>query len=455
MKHAIVIGGGFGGLTAARAIANTGGVKVTVIDRQNHHLFQPLLYQVATAGLSPGDIASPIRKVLGDDPNVAVELAEVTGFDLANRKVFIADVNGARQPLGYDYLVVAAGARHSYFGHPQWEATAPGLKSLDDALELRRRVLLAFERAELSTDEAERKALLTFAVVGGGATGVELAGALAELSRFTVAGDFRRIDPRQSKVILIEAGPRMLSAFDERLASSAKGALEDLGVEVLLQTRVTEVSPSGVRIVPQGGKEQFVAARTVMWAAGVEASPLGRALGQTDRSGRVKVKPDLSVEGHPEVFAIGDMAWFETEGGGSLPGLAPVAIQQGKHVARVIQATEEGLPRRPFDYFDKGIMATIGRAAGIAQSGPLRLSGFLGWLAWLFVHLLYIIEFRNRLLVMVQWAWAYVTFQRGARLITGPMPHTDRRMPDDPTEAPLTPLLTGEGREPERAPGRG
>ncbi len=436
MKHALVIGGGFGGLTAARALARA-GLKVTVVDRQNHHLFQPLLYQVATAGLSPGDIASPIRKVLSGEPSVEVELAEVTGFDLEAKKVHLAQVNGERTSAGYDYLVVSAGARHSYFGHPQWEAAAPGLKSLDDALELRRRVLLAFERAELTEDEAEQRALLTFVVVGGGPTGVELAGALAELARFTVAPDFRHVDPRRARVVLMEGGPRILTAFVEKLASRAVGALEALGVEVRTQTKVVDVSSSGVRFVPPGGPEQSLDARTVLWAAGVEASPLGRALGAgLDSAGRVKVKPDLSVEGRPEVFVIGDMASFPGPDGKPLPGLAPVAIQQGHCAARNIQASEEGRPREAFEYFDKGIMATVGRAAGLAQSGPLELSGFLGWLAWLFIHLLYLVEFRNRLLVVVQWAWAYFTYQRGARLITGPLPHLVRRMPDDPTEAP-------------------
>ncbi|MEW5740906.1 MAG: NAD(P)/FAD-dependent oxidoreductase [Myxococcota bacterium] len=411
--HVVIIGGGFGGLAAARRIAR-GPVKVTVVDRQNHHLFQPLLYQVATAGLSPADIASPIRSLLARHRNVETRMAEVTSVDLTKKEVLLRD--GGR--LTYDALIVAAGVRHSYFGRDEWEAAAPGLKTLDDALEIRRRVLTAFERAETEVDAAAREALLTFVVVGGGPTGVELAGAIAELARFTVARDFRAFDPRKTRVVLVEAGPRMLSAFDERLSESARRALEKLGVEVRLSTRVTEVRSDGVKL-----GETFLPAHTVLWAAGVQGPPLARALGaELDRSGRVKVQSDLTIPGHPDAYVIGDLASFEVEGGGTLPGLAPVAIQQGRHAADNILATLEGKPRRPFRYLDKGIMATVGRAAGIAQTGRLKLSGFIGWLAWLFIHILYLIGFRNRLLVMFQWAWAWFTWSRGARLITGVTP---------------------------------
>jgi len=411
--HVVIVGGGFGGLSAARRLAR-GDVRVTVVDRQNHHLFQPLLYQVATAGLSPADIASPIRALLKKHENVEVRMGEVTGVDLGARRVMLKD--GAT--LGYDALIVAAGVRHAYFGRDEWEAAAPGLKTIDDALEIRRRVLSAFEEAETEADPKLRDALLTFVVVGAGPTGVELAGAIAELARFTVAKDFRAYDPRKARVLLVEAGPRMLAAFDERLSASAQRDLEKLGVEVRLNTRVTDVRLDGVQL-----GEAFLPARTVLWAAGVQGPPLARALGiELDRSGRVKVQDDLTVPGHPEVYVIGDLASFAVEGGGTLPGLAPVANQQGVHAAENLLATLEGKPRRRFRYLDKGIMATVGRSAGIAQTGKLRLSGFLGWLAWLFIHILFLIGFRNRLLVMIQWTWAWFTWGRGARLITGVTP---------------------------------
>ncbi|GMU61034.1 MAG: putative NADH dehydrogenase (NDH) [Myxococcaceae bacterium] len=411
--HVVIIGGGFGGLAAARRIAR-GPVRVTLVDRQNHHLFQPLLYQVATAGLSPADIASPIRSLVASHPNVETRMAEVTGVDLAKKQVHLRDGGS----LGYDALIIAAGVRHAYFGHDEWEAAAPGLKTIDDALEIRRRVLTAFEEAETEPDAATREALLSFVVVGAGPTGVELAGAIAELARFTVAKEFRRFDPSKACVVLVEAGPRMLSAFDERLSDSARRALEKLGVEVRLSTRVTEVRSDGVKL-----GDTFLPARTVLWAAGVQGPPLARALGvELDRAGRVKVQGDLTIPGHPEAYVIGDLAAFEVEGGGTLPGLAPVALQQGRHAADNVLASLAGKPRAPFRYLDKGIMATVGRAAGIAQTGRLRLSGFLGWLAWLFIHILYLIGFRNRLLVMIQWAWAWFTWGRGARLITGVTP---------------------------------
>ena len=414
--HVVIIGGGFGGLSAARRLAR-GPVRITLIDRQNHHLFQPLLYQVATAGLSPADIASPIRSLLARYENVEVRMCEVTGVDLAGKRVHLRD----GEDVPYDALVVAAGVRHAYFGHDAWEADAPGLKTIDDALEIRRRVLSAFEDAETEADPAVRDALLTFVVVGAGPTGVELAGAIAELARFTVARDFRAFDPRKARVVLVEAGPRMLAAFDEKLSDSARRALEKLGVEVRLSTRVTDVRADGVQL-----GDAFLPARTVLWAAGVQGPPLARALGaELDRSGRVKVQPDLTIPGHPDAYVVGDLASFEVEGGGTLPGLAPVANQQGAHAAENILSALNGQPRLPFRYLDKGIMATVGRAVGIAQTGRLKLSGFLGWLAWLFIHILFLVGFRNRLLVMIQWTWAWFTYGRGARLITGvtPPPH--------------------------------
>ncbi len=410
--HVVIIGGGFGGLYAARRLAR-GNVRVTLVDRQNYHLFQPLLYQVATAGLSPGDIATPIRALLARQSNVEVRLGDVQRVDLAARTVVLTD--GA---LSYDFLVLAAGVRHAYFGRDDWEAYAPGLKTLDDALEIRRRVLTAFEAAEKEDDEARRRAFLTFVVVGGGPTGVELAGAIAELARFTVAGDFRRFDPRQARVLLVEAGDRVLSAFDAPLSGKALASLQRLGVEVRLATRVTDVGPHGVRL-----GDEPVAARTVLWAAGVSGAPLAKTLGvPLDRTGRVTVEADLSVPGHPTAFVVGDLASVALPDGATLPGLAPVAIQQGEHAADNVLAAAAGRPTAPFRYLDKGIMATVGRASGIAQSGRLRLSGFLGWLAWLFIHILYLIGFRNRLVVLIQWAWAWVTYGRSARLITGTTP---------------------------------
>ncbi|MBM4778771.1 MAG: NAD(P)/FAD-dependent oxidoreductase [Archangiaceae bacterium] len=413
--HVVVVGGGFGGLETARRLERH-DVKVTLIDRQNYHLFQPLLYQVATAGLSPGDIASPIRNLVASRPNVEVRMGDVVGVDLANKRVKLADGE-----LSYDSLVLAAGVRHSYFGKSQWEGDAPGLKTLDDALEIRRRVLLAFENAEREDDPVKRAGWLTFVVVGGGPTGVELAGAISELARFTVAKDFRRFDPRTAKVVLVEAGPRVLAAFDTGLSGKARASLEKLQVDVRLQTRVQDVTSEGVQL-PDG----FLPAKTVLWAAGVEAPPLSKTLGvETDRSGRIKVQPDLSIPNHPNAYVIGDLAWFPLPDGSSLPGLAPVALQQGKHVAEVIGAGLDGRPKEPFKYLDKGIMATVGRASGIAQAGSLRLSGMLGWLAWLFIHILFLIGFRNRIIVLLQWTWAWFTYGRSARLITGttPVPH--------------------------------
>ncbi|MBE2248877.1 MAG: NAD(P)/FAD-dependent oxidoreductase [Myxococcus sp.] len=433
--HVVVVGGGFGGLEAARALGPF-SVQVTLVDRQNYHLFQPLLYQVATAGLSPGDIASPIRNLVAEHSNVEVRMGDVQRVDLANKRVHLADGE-----LQYDSLVLAAGVRHSYFGKPEWEGDAPGLKTLDDALELRRRVLMAFENAEREDDPQRRAAWLTFVVVGAGPTGVELAGAISELARFTVANDFRRFDPRTAKIVLVEAGPRVLSAFDTGLSGKARASLERLQVDVRLMTRVLDVTSEGVKL-PDG----FLPARTVMWAAGVEAPPLAKTLGvELDRAGRIKVQPDLSVPGHPEVYVIGDLASFPLPDGSTLPGLAPVALQQGRHVAEVIEARRAGRPTAPFEYVDKGIMATVGRASGIAQAGALRLSGMLGWLAWLFIHIVFLIGFRNRLVVMFQWAWAWFTYGRGARLITGttPVPPASPRRAPEPSAAPESAELHG------------
>jgi NADH dehydrogenase len=406
----VIVGGGFGGLNAARTLAAGAGpdVAITLVDRRNHHLFQPLLYQVATAGLSPADISAPIRSTLQRYRNISVRLGEVRDIDLARRK--LATSTGE---LDYDVLVLACGATHSYFGHDGWEQHAPGLKTLEQATEIRRRVLMAFELAELETDRERRRELLTFVVVGGGPTGVELAGALGELSRHTLARDFRRVDPTATRVILIEGSERILGAFDPDLSAAAARDLERLGVTIWTDTRVTHVDAHGVR-----AGDEFVRAATVLWAAGVRASPLGECLGVAlDNAGRVPVGPDLSLAGHPEVFVIGDQARFDIDGTPA-PGVAPVAIQQGRTVARNILADLRGVAREPFVYFDKGTMATIGRASAIAQSQGFKFTGFVAWLAWCFVHILYLVGFRNRLLVFTQWIWSYFRFKRGARLIT-------------------------------------
>jgi len=405
----VIVGGGFGGLAAARALARR-PVQVTLVDRRNHHLFQPLLYQIATATLSPADIATPLRSILRTAANVRVILGEAEKVDLGGRRLVLLD--GA---LDYDALILAAGASHSYFGHDDWEPLAPGLKSLEDAIEIRRRVLLAFEAAERATDAAERRAQLTFVVIGAGPTGVELAGALAEIARHTIARDFRAIDPTQARVVLLEAGDRVLAAFPPDLSNRAEQALRRLGVEVRTGSRVTRVTPDAVWL---GGEQ--IRSRAVIWAAGVAASPLARSLGvPLDHAGRVEVAPDLSVPGHPEVFAIGDLCALRDASGALLPGLAPVAMQQGRTAAANAWRHLSGQAHRAFTYRDKGSMATIGRGAAVAVVGDLHLSGTLAWLAWLFVHIMYLVGFRNRLLVLIQWAWAYMTWQRGARLITG------------------------------------
>jgi NADH dehydrogenase len=404
----VIVGGGFGGLTAARALRRA-PVQVTLIDRTNHHLFQPLLYQVASAGLSPADIASPIRSILARQKNTRVLLAEAARIDLGAKKIVLTDGE-----LAYDYVILAAGMKTNYFGHDDWEPYAPGLKNLEDAIEVRRRVLLAFERAERETSEARRKQLLTFVVIGGGATGVETAGAFSELSRFVLDKDFRAIRPAETRVVLVEAGDRVLPAFPDDLSASARKQLESLGVEVRTGAKVTAITDDGVEL----GSER-IPASTVVWGAGVSVTPLAKTLGvPLDRQGRVIVAKDVSIPGHPEAFAIGDMAHFDQDGQ-PLPGLSPVAMQQARSVAKSIRATIAGEPRKPFRYVDKGTMATIGRSRAVAEAKGIHMSGLIAWLAWLFVHIWFLIGFRNRVIVMFEWFWSYVTYKRGARLITG------------------------------------
>jgi NADH dehydrogenase len=413
----VIVGAGFGGLNAARTLAKA-PVQITVIDRRNYHTFQPLLYQVATAGLSPGEIAAPIRSILRSHRNIEVLMSEVTDFDLEHRIVKTPDAE-----IPYDYLIVAAGASHAYFGHDDWEPFAPGLKTIEDALEIRRRVLLAFELAERQAASGEATTPLNFVVVGGGPTGVELAGTLAEISHHALAHEFRSIDPSRTHILLIEGGPRVLAAYAEDSSRSAQEQLNRLGVEVRTSTVVTQIEPGAV----YAGSTRLPAT-VVLWAAGVAASPLGKCLGvPIDRAGRVLVQPDLSIPGRPEVFVIGDLASLKDEHGKMLPGVAPTAIQQGRFVARRIReevvskrdGRQDPGPRPPFQYWDKGSLATIGRAAAVAEFGRIHISGFVAWLSWLFIHILFLIGFRNRLLVFIQWAWSYVTYERGARLITG------------------------------------
>lgn len=410
MKKVVIIGAGFGGLSAARTLSGK-PVEVTLIDRTNHHLFQPLLYQVATAGLSPADIAKPTRAILSDAKNVRVVMGEVHSIDPATRSVHTTDAD-----YDYDFLIVAAGARHSYFGHPEWEKFAPGLKKIEDALDIRRRLLLSFEAAEKAADPAERAKALTFVVVGAGPTGVEMAGSISELARHTLARDFRRIDPKQARVILVDAMQRVLPTFPEDLSAKALQHLHQLQVDVRLQEKVVGVSEEGVTL--ESGE---IPARTVVWAAGNEASPLGASLADAgrDRAGRVSVQPDLSLDGHPEVFVIGDMASFTHQTGKPLPGVSPVALQQGRQAARNILLGLEGGKTEPFEYLDKGYMATIGRNKAVADLHFVRFGGLLAWLAWLLVHLLFLVGFRNRFAVLFHWIWGYVTYGKGARLITG------------------------------------
>ena len=405
----VVVGAGFGGLESTRALAKL-PVEVTLIDRRNHHTFQPLLYQVATAGISPGEIAAPIRWILRRHKNVEVLMDEVVDFDLERKVVKLADFE-----VPYDYLVVAAGAQHSYFGHDEWERLAPGLKTIEDALEMRRRVLLAFELAEKEAAAGAAQSGLNFVIVGGGPTGVELAGTLAEIANQVLRNEFRSIDPRHTKILLLEGGPRILPTYPPDLSESAVRQLGKLGVRVRAPAMVTKIEPGAVWV-----GEERIPATVVLWAAGVAASSLGKKLGApVDRAGRVLVERDLTIPLHPEVFVIGDLATAKDENGRPLPGVAPAAMQEGRYVAKALGRELRGEPRPNFHYFDKGNLATIGRAAAVAEIRKLHISGYFAWLAWLFVHIFFLIGFRNRLIVLVQWAWSYLTYERGARLITG------------------------------------
>ncbi len=418
LPHLVVIGGGFAGLWAIRALA-WAPVRITLVDRHNHHLFQPLLYQVATAGLSATDIAAPLRHILRRQRNVEIRLAEATGVDPAARAVALGD----GRTLRYDYLLLASGATHSYFGNETWAEHAPGLKSLDDALDLRRKLLLAFEQAEACADPAERAAWLEFAIIGGGPTGVELAGTLAEIARHTLRDQFRNIDPASARVRLIEAGPRVLASFPQDLSDKAQRQLQKLGVEVSTGVPVSGIDAGGYQL-----GDTYVRSRTIVWAAGVAASPLAHSLGvPLDRAGRVPVGPDLSVPGHPEIFVAGDLAAVRQADASPVPGVAPAAKQMGRHVARVLQARLQGAPSRPFRYRDFGNLATIGRMAAVVDLRGLRLSGALAWWFWLAAHLFFLIGFRNRVAVLWNWAWAYWSRQRAARIILGRGAHQPRR----------------------------
>jgi len=410
MARVLIVGGGFGGLSAARTLGNARQIDVTLLDRRNHHLFQPLLYQVATAGLSPAEIAQPIRGILSQFSNIEVLEGEVTDVHLG-KKELVADFG----TFAYDYLILACGSLHSYFGHDQWEQYAPGLKTIEQATEIRRRILQSFEEAERTNDLQKRRSLLTFVVVGGGPTGVELAGAIGEMSRFTLSRDFKRIDSKLARVMLVESGDRVLSAFPRKLSARATRDLETLGVQVWTHSTVTGVDGGGVQI---GGER--VEAATVLWAAGVRAVGLSHALDvPLDRNGRVLVRPDLSLEGHPEVFVIGDQCHFDHQTGQPLPGLAQVAMQQGRFAARTIRDELNGRPRSKFRYVDKGQLATIGRSRAVADIWKLHFGGFPAWMVWLFVHIYYLTGFKNRLFVVFQWAVSYLTYSRGARLIVG------------------------------------
>lgn len=418
LKKVLIIGGGFAGLTAAKILSNRKNLKVRLLDRRNHHLFQPLLYQVATAGLNPGDIAVPIRAQFAKAKNVLVSWGEAEKIDLDKKTVLVHQHHGHNQTefnfeMSYDYLIIACGASHSYFGKNEWEDYAPGLKTLEQATEIRRRILSSFERAENETDPDIQKALLTFVVVGGGPTGVELAGAIADISRTVLVKDFKNIDPAQARVILVEAGPRILSAFSESLSAKARKSLEKLGVEVRVGTRVNHIGKKDVVI----GDEK-IESRVVLWAAGVEATKIEWVQQvDTDPSGRVKVNKMLNIDGHPEVFVVGDMALIK-DNGGYVPGLAPAAIQAGKYAARSIVNELKGQPLKDFKYVNKGIMATIGKKSAIVQVGGIQITGLIAWVVWLFIHIFYLIGFKNRISVMAQWTWSYVFSKRGSRLIT-------------------------------------
>jgi NADH:ubiquinone reductase (H+-translocating) len=425
----VIIGAGFGGLSAGLALRRA-NVEVIIIDRRNHHLFQPLLYQVATAGLSPANIAYPIRSIVRHNLNTRVLLDEALAIDLDARRV--ATTQG---DIKYDFLIVAAGAGNFYFGHDEWSQYAPGLKSLEDAITIRRRILLSFELAERERDEAVRRTLLTFVVVGGGPTGVELAGAIAEISRQVIVSDFRLIDPREARVVLVEAGPRILPTFDEALAAKAANALKARGVEVLTGSPAKSIALDVIRL-----EQSEIRAHTIIWAAGVAASKLAKTMGaELDRAGRVKVRSDLTIEQHPEVFVIGDLAACVDAAGRAMPGLAPVAIQEGRCVADNVLRSLSGKPYSEFMYVDKGALATVGRAYAILQKGKFKLSGLFAWFIWSMVHIAYLIGFRNRAIVMFEWAWAYLTYQRGARLITGDI---EELMTENPDAKPRSEIQT-------------
>ncbi|HOD52774.1 MAG TPA: NAD(P)/FAD-dependent oxidoreductase [Candidatus Hydrogenedentes bacterium] len=415
--HVVIVGGGFGGVHAAQHLKHA-DVHITLVDKRNFHLFQPLLYQVATGGLSPANVAVPLRSIFKRQRNVQVLLGDAVDIDLENRRLILADGS-----LPYDVLILAAGATHHYFGHDNWPGLAPGLKTIEDATTIRRRILLAFEAAERTQDPNALRALLTFIIVGAGPTGVELAGALCEIAKHTLRNEFRKIDPSQARVILLELGPRVLPSFPEKLSEKAAAILDRLGVSVRTGAKLKDIDSASIT-VEVSGREENIPTLTVLWAAGVRASPLGgmlaaRAGSRIDAAGRVEVAPDLTVPGHPDVFIIGDLAACKSAKGTSLPAIAPVAIQQGKYVAELIQGRLAGRPSKPFRYRDPGMMATIGRSAAVAHLGRIQLSGLLAWLAWLFVHLANLIQFENRILVLTQWAWSYFTWNRSARLITG------------------------------------
>ncbi len=441
LKNVLIIGGGFAGLNAAKAFAKEKRVSVTLIDRRNHHLFQPLLYQVAMAGLSPADIASPLRSILSEQRNVRVLCGKVNSISMEKRQVETSF--GA---LPYDYLLVACGAQHSYFGHNEWEENAPGLKTIEQATEIRRRVLEAFEQAELTSDMHERRKQLTFVVVGGGPTGVELAGAIGEMSRFTLARDFRNVDSTLARIILIEAGPRILPMFSDALASRAMRDLESIGVQTWTNSLVTRIDKNGVEV--SGDR---IHAATVLWAAGVQASEISEQDGfERDRQGRIIVQKDLSIAEHPEVFAAGDLCSFVGENNRPLPGIAPVAMQQGRHFAKVVKSDLDQKPRPEFHYVDKGQMATIGRSCAIAEMGKYRLTGFPAWLAWLVVHIYFLTGFRNRLFVIMSWTWSFLSFRRGARLILqknwqfyAPSKEVHSLQPSSPMELSMKSELVG------------